>query len=194
MKMTLNKANNILQKFKTDPSIRSAIPIIQNSPFIMNDFNLAMNPKEIVSSLEESKKEFLSNFSKSIVLISDLYYLKTLIFDWNSKLELNKVLNDIEKTKTILRWQERMLSSLPARIYTEKISEEEVQKLQEIAKTKEGPNSVTLSLRCIPIEELQKNISELKKHLNLLEDQKTKINATEIDVILSKEAMEILGL
>lgn len=191
MKVTLNKANNILNKIQYDQKVSLSG---YHSGYTRRQFNLTDSTSDIVNSLNDEKEAYQKDLISRKDLISDLYSLKALIFEENAKLGLNKILNEIDKIKKIILIEEDIFRGISSSSFKDNISGEEIEKEKNFYKEKESSTSFVVQIRFEKIEEVKNRIKELKKSLNSLEDKKTIINAMEIEISLSDTTMELLGL
>jgi hypothetical protein len=191
MKITLNKANNILQKIHTE---LKRVELTQKRVCFQRNFSLVESPKTILSSIEKERVTYQEDRLKLVNLTEDYFSLKIAIFDFNSSLGLNKLLNEIEKLKRFLAIEERNLMSLNQNIIKDALTEEDILKEQEVNKDKEYCNTITIQLNFEKPEDVQDQIKRLKRQLNALEDKKIIINSSEIDIDLTDTTKDILGL
>ena len=198
IKLTLNKANNILQKMNlllSDVSPRQLYSSTITGVASAN-FPASTSVDDVFEYFKLQKEEYVE---KSILLLNglhDYYALKAKIFKINAEFGLNDILNTIDKLKTMLRIQESILRNImiPKMRDFSELTREWVDEMKNYYASKEDVAEFNISIRYENIEDVKQAINNLKKQINELEDQKTKLNATDIEIDLTETTMEYLGL
>jgi len=198
IKLTLNKANNILQKMNLLLSDVSPRQLYTSTIVGMASasFQPSTSVDEVFEYFKLQKDEYVE---KSILLLNglnDYYSLKAKIFKINAEFGLNDILNTIDKLKTILRIQESILRSIvypKIRDFSE-LTRDWVNEIKEYYSSKDDIAEFQISIRYENVEDVKQSINSLKKQINELEDEKTKLNATDVEIELTETTMEYLGL
>lgn len=191
MKVTLNKANRILSKLNYQIKLSS---LSRTYPASHLSFPISEKPENILLRLEEEKKNFEKKFLETKSLIEDTLNLKSFIFETNAKIGLNPVLNEIDKTNKLLNMYQTTFEQLDNREFKSSILLEEIQEIRDSHKEVEGCHSFNLGVKFVDENLIKGSIQALKKTLSILEDQKTVLNATEIEISLSQETLDFLGI
>lgn len=200
MQVTLNKANNLKARLKKE--VGGGRESMFQSYGAVNDFTVEVEvplntPKQAIDELFTSEIiEARKEYQKKLNYASDFVSLKESILQGNVASGLSGILSAIVKQKNLLKNAEQALVSMrdiksksPADAHSYIEAEKAL-----IGENKKASVQIYLKIHT-SLHEVQDLIKVLRKTLSDLEDQKFKINNEyKIDIDLSKDSMEFLGI
>ncbi|CAH6420998.1 Hypothetical protein KVN_LOCUS97 [uncultured virus] len=168
------------------------------SSLVINKFlSICTTEEDLFLQINENIFQIRSEFFSRLQLKQDLNNLKLTVYRKNTEIGLDKILSKMDYLMEMKNLYQNMLLQL------KKDNFYNLDKMSSIFKNynrkieNESNNSVSenISVRVYEIEELHKNIKEICKNIEQLENERDKLNATTfIDIELSSVALETLGI
>lgn len=194
MEITVNRANKFLQQINSN--LGSSRTEIGSGVVFYYTVTGADNPGKVSSKFEEERTRFKKSLEATTDLFSDYYNLKSIVFDYNVKSGLNKILNEIDKTNFELSLWKGILHNIQRsrKDTQEDTSLKHISDSIDILRASESVNLIYFSEKFISEEEAEQKVIDFQAKLLKLDDEKVKLNAGAINIEFSVTTKKLLGL
>lgn len=194
--VTLNKAQKLLEKFKSTKKNKHTWHQDEDNDVISCTINhnieSFIDDNNIIEDINNSIQYAKNKFNTKWILLEDRAKIKNAIFQKNIECGLHEVLSKIE----LLKQKKEELKVMSEKYCINAIEQKDIQNvLSNIKKIDENKQkTVTIVLEVIPRKEIEKIINDLSKEINMLEEKKDKLNCNTITISLNEITIKYLGL
>lgn len=192
MRLTLNKANRLLQQLKSRRSYRHHDYLAAMPTFSLT-VRLSDCNDELRTTLEEQYRRRRETLDNRLQICQDYYRLRESLFAANQRCGISQRLSDIDLCRELLNLYKHTQSQYAdSKVVPLRVEAIDPQQLREDLKHMEGKTE--LEIQVITPAEIEQQIQSLTSRIDQLEDEITRLNNQEtLEIELSEASLQLMG-